>query len=240
MSRLPFSLLTTGLLLFSSSYSFAYSIELQAVALGGRDPNQLELDLREVDGRTSAILDTGLVQGSLPGLPSASAFSGVDLVAGRMTQSGFAERGEVGDEQSTGASSQFEDLLSFSFAPGVSNATIGFVMEIEASGESFFGAFNARLGGVDAVLIDPNGRLRGEVTLSGATDLILDASTIFSCMTGPTESCSFSSTVFVALEPLPDGVSFTSEGGFNSVVPLPAAGWLLVSALGMLGWVGRK
>ena len=232
----------------------SYQVIASAQALSNRDANKVTLSQQINDGATFLELDTGLVRGAYSP-ESASAFASVDLVTGLIRLSVFADTAndapEVGQAvQGASASANLADTLSFRLDPGVTSATIGFLMNVEgtadpltSSGGSSFvqlGSVSAQSGPNDG----PLGLFRGEVTITRDTDLLLQARVAASCGSGNVTSgaCSFDllNTAAIALEPLPEGVSFTAAGGFNAVVPVPAAGWLFVSGLGILGWTRRR
>lgn len=231
-------------LLIAPVTSHAYGVRLQGQALLGADPDVVTFDVLEDNGVTSASRDTGVATSSQGGGGTASAFASVDIATGEIKLSGSAEGFAVAT-----AYANFNDTLSFVLAPGVTSATIGFVMDVEGSlGSGAGGISKIQLGGTSVSTIPPGGpnpnnplgRLRGEVTILGNTDLALFAEVRATCLSSP---CFFdlANTASIALEPLPEGVTFTSESGvFTSVIPLPAGVWLFGSALGLLGWVKRK
>ena len=241
-----------ALTLFVSLQSNAYQIRVDVTAGSIQDPAVVQQSVNEVDGATFASLDTGLVQGTLTGNPEASALGSVDLVTGKIRLAGTA-RGFSGFTNSD-ASASFEDTLTFSVAPGIGEVTVGVVMDIEgtATPGPTFGTGGARLfaslqaivpSAAPSIQIRNVGKIRVEVPVTDGTMMRLVASMLAGCSgIGEAETCSYdlSNTASVALEPLPEGVTFTSDGGFNEVVPVPAALWLFGSALGILGWMRRK
>lgn len=259
MNARPYQCAAALMVLVSMS-SHAYQVRAGATALSNLDPNQVTLFQSEDDGPTSLMLDTGIVTGAYPE-ESASAFASVDLVAGKIKLGGTADTAinapEIGQGgQVASANASFFDSLSFKLAPGVASATVGFFMKVEGTASPGFeggggigGSSTITLGDISVASelgMGPLGLFRGEVTIDKDTVLLLQARTSSGCRTDiggvVAGACFFDllNTASVALEPLPEGVTFTSEGGFNAVVPVPAAAWLFGSALGLLGWVGRR
>lgn len=101
----------------------------------------------------------------------------------------------------------------------------------------------------DQVVIDVGVTLEPEITLRVdvgrsfglETNLFLNLG-FFAPSGNATGGAAFGESALISFD-LPDGFSITSQRGYSQgvpAIPLPAGGALLLSALGMIGWVSRR
>lgn len=83
--------------------------------------------------------------------------------------------------------------------------------------------------------------LGAERDLGGSWASTFDLNAGLFAIMNPGESADFGNSAYLRLQ-LPTGVTYTSDSGvfLTSPVPVPAAAWLMLSGLGMLGVIARR